>query len=53
MDDHAGFAGRLRTICLAIAPARLAAQLDAQPATAEVISAAQPQDRDTPAPPWP
>ena len=37
----------------AIAPARLAAPLDAQPATAEVISAAQPQDRDTPAPPWP
>jgi YjbR len=44
----------------AIAPARLAAQLDHSPAehapgdsTAAVISAAQPQDNETPAPPCP
>ena len=34
-----------------IAPARLVAELDRQSASA--ISAAQPQDRETPPPPWP
>ena len=61
--DWAEIAELCRDAYRAIAPARLAAQLDGLVTqgvrgppgarTSAAISAAQPQDRETPAPPWP